>query len=72
MRDDHDPAADYDNYGSAADDEHDDTAADSADDYAPEYGSHAFDADDAEWYGEAWAAQYDDDPSPYDGTYSED
>lgn len=25
----------------------------------------------AEAEGEVWAAQYDDDPSPYDGTYSE-
>lgn len=27
--------------------------------------------DDYDGQDDAWAAQYDDDPSPYDGTYSE-
>lgn len=26
---------------------------------------------DTSWYDEAYIAQYDNDPSPYDGTYSE-
>lgn len=26
---------------------------------------------ESSWFEDDWASQYDDDPSPYDGTYSE-
>lgn len=35
----------------------------------PEYDDAPYDSDSI--YGDAEMAQYDDDPSPYDGTYSE-
>ncbi len=38
----------------------------------PEVQEEWFDHDDvAAWEDDAYQAQYDDDPSPYDGTYSE-